>query len=41
MTGAKPGLYFVAKDDVTQANIAMVHPGIERNNPDYYAARRA
>ncbi len=37
MNGAKPGLYFVAKDDVTQANIAMVHPGIERNNPDYYA----
>ena len=34
---AKPGVYFVAKDDVTQANIAMVHPGIERNNPDYYA----
>jgi zinc protease len=37
MNGAKPGLYFVAKDDVTQATIAMVHPGIERNNPDYYA----
>lgn len=37
MNGAKPGVYFVAKDDVTQANIAMVHPGIERNNPDYYA----
>jgi zinc protease len=37
MSGAKPGVYFVAKDDVTQANIAMVHPGIERNNPDYYA----
>jgi zinc protease len=35
--GAKPGVYFVPKDDVTQANIAMVHPGIERNNPDYYA----
>jgi len=37
ITPAKPGLYFVAKDDVTQANISMVHPGIERNNPDYYA----
>jgi len=34
---AKPGLYFVSKEDVTQANIAMVHPGILRNNPDYYA----
>ena len=37
MTPAKPGIYFVAKDDVTQANISMVHPGIERNNPDYFA----
>ncbi len=34
---AKPGLYFVAKDDVTQASIGMVHTGIERNNPDYAA----
>jgi zinc protease len=34
---AKPGVYFVSKEDVTQANIAMVHPGIERNNPDYPA----
>lgn len=37
MTPAKPGVYFIAKDDVTQANIAMFHPGIERSNPDYYA----
>ena len=34
---AKPGLYFIAKDDVTQSNIAIVGPGIVRNNPDYYA----
>ena len=34
---AKPGVYFVAKDDVTQANIAMLHAGTERNNPDYPA----
>ncbi|HEV3484251.1 MAG TPA: pitrilysin family protein, partial [Vicinamibacterales bacterium] len=34
---AKPGVYFVPKEDVTQANIAFVHPGITRNNPDYYA----
>lgn len=34
---APPGIYFVAKDDVTQANIAMVHAGTERNNPDYHA----
>jgi zinc protease len=37
MTAAKPGVYFIAKDDVTQASIAMVHPGIERSNPDYPA----
>ena len=34
ITPAKPGIYFVAKEDVTQANIGMVHSGIERNNPD-------
>ena len=35
---AKPGLYFVSKDDVTQANLALVHPStIDRSNPDYYA----
>jgi len=34
---AKPGLYFVQKEDVTQANIAMVHQGITRANPDYHA----
>jgi zinc protease len=38
ITPAKPGVYFVQKEDVTQANIALVHPGIERNNPDFYAA---
>jgi zinc protease len=36
-TPAKPGLYFVAKEDVDQSNIQMVALGIERNNPDYYA----
>jgi zinc protease len=39
ITPAKPGVYFVAKDDVTQANIAMVHAGIERRNPDYHAVQ--
>jgi zinc protease len=34
---AKPGVYFIAKDEVTQANIAMVHAGTTRNNPDYPA----
>jgi zinc protease len=35
--GAKPGYYFIQKDDVNQSNIAMVHLGITRDNPDYYA----
>jgi zinc protease len=39
MTAPKPGVYFIAKGDVTQANIGFVHPGIERRNPDYYAVR--
>jgi len=37
-TPAKPGVYFISKDDVTQANIAMVSPsGLTRKNPDFYA----
>jgi len=37
-TAAKPGVYFIAKDDVTQANIAMVTgSGLTRKSPDYYA----
>ena len=34
---AKPGVYFVKKEDVNQSNIRMIGPGIMRNNPDYYA----
>jgi zinc protease len=34
---AKPGYYYVAKDDVNQSAIREVTLGIERNNPDYYA----
>ena len=37
ITPAKPGIYFIEKDDVTQANISYVHQGITRDNPDYYA----
>ena len=33
---AKPGIYFIKKDDVTQSNIYLVHEGIVRDNPDYY-----
>jgi zinc protease len=33
----KPGVYFVAKDDVNQSNIRMAHLGTTRDNPDYYA----
>ncbi len=37
-TPAKPGVYYAAKDDVTQANIAAVHPGGPlRSSPDYPA----
>ncbi len=32
-----PGIYFVEKSDVTQANIRIGHLGIERDNPDFYA----
>jgi zinc protease len=37
MNPATPGVYFVAKDDVTQSQIRMVHSGIQRDNPDYYS----
>jgi zinc protease len=34
---AKPGVYFVAKSDVTQSNIGLVHPvNVLRSNPDYF-----
>jgi len=33
----KPGVYLVAKDDVNQTNIRMVHLGTTKDNPDYYA----
>jgi zinc protease len=36
---ANPGVYFIEKADVTQANIAMAHLGIEQTNPDYFAAQ--
>ena len=36
-TPAKPGVYYVAKDDVTQSNIYVIHGGTHRKNPDYYA----
>jgi zinc protease len=40
-TPAKPGVYFVAKDDVTQSNIFLVHggTGVLRSNPDFYATQ--
>jgi len=33
----KPGIYFVNRDDINQSNIRMVHMGVRRDNPDYYA----
>jgi zinc protease len=38
-TPAKPGYYLVAKPDVNQTSIRMVELGIQRDNPDYYAAQ--
>jgi zinc protease len=40
-TPAKAGVYYVAKDDVTQSNIYVVHggTGVQRNNPDFYATQ--
>ncbi len=35
--GPKPGVYFVAKDDVTASLVQMVDLGTTRDNPDYYA----
>jgi len=37
VTPTKPGVYFVAKDDVNQSEIRMIAMGIRRNDPDYYA----
>lgn len=37
ITPAAPGVYFVEKDDVNQSTVEMVHLGIQRDNPDYYA----
>jgi zinc protease len=34
---AKPGIYFIEKDDVNQSHISMVDLGTDRRNPDYYA----
>lgn len=33
----RPGVFFIEKKDVNQANIAMGHLGIEMGNPDYFA----
>ena len=35
--GAKPGVYFVAKEDVNQSEIRMAYPtDVTRRSPDYY-----
>lgn len=33
----KPGIYFIEKSDVTQANVRLGHLGITTKNPDYFA----
>jgi zinc protease len=32
-----PGVYFIQKDDVNQSAIRMVHLGLRRDHPDFYA----
>jgi zinc protease len=34
---AAPGVYLVEKSDVNQTNIRMVHLGVRRDDPDYFA----
>jgi len=34
---AKPGVYYVEKNDMTQSNIKIGHLGIRRDDPDYFA----
>lgn len=36
---SRPGVYFVAKNDVNQTNIQLVQLGITRKNPDHYAIK--
>jgi zinc protease len=37
-TAAKPGVYFITKEDVNQASIAVLHPGAPmRSDPEYPA----
>lgn len=36
---SRPGVFYIEKKDVTQANIAMGHLGIEISNPDYFAVQ--
>lgn len=33
----KPGVFFVEKDDVNQSSVRLVHLGIEKKDPDYFA----
>lgn len=33
----RPGLYLVEREDVNQTNLRLVHLGVRRDNPDYYA----
>ena len=37
VTPPRPGIYFIEKSDVNQAEIRMMASGIRRDDPDYYA----
>jgi len=34
---AKPGIYYIQKEDMTQSDIIMGHLGIRRDDPDFFA----
>jgi zinc protease len=36
-TTPAPGVFFVEKDDVNQSSIHLVHLGVEKRDPDYFA----
>lgn len=36
---ARPGIYFIAKNDVNQSEVRMVAPGMRRDDPDFYAVQ--
>ena len=38
---AKPGIYGIPKDDITQSYVYFIGQGVKRDTPDYYAINAA